>query len=776
MSKHFIIGDSPKRVDALEKATGQAMFTADYKVPGLLHIKVVRSPHPHAKIIRIDTSRAERLPGVRGIVLPEDAPKRRVGVLLNDRYILPCDNIVRYIGEPVVLVAADTPDIAEDGADLVDIEYEKLPAVFDFEEAMKEKPPAVIHAERSRYIYDFHPRYGDLHVPGMPDMPNLQNSAYIRVGDVEKGFNESDVIVESRFEAESEQQCPLETHIAQAWKNANGMLTVRTSHQGYFHLRMHLSRLFDLPTSRVRILGPYLGGGFGSKLGRVFDSIVALAAMKLGRPVQLEYTRKEDLTSGGRNSGLIVLLKSGLKKSGEILALEAKLIIDGGAYGADYMGVIPRTALNCIGILYRIPHLKGDSYAIYTNNPPGCTFRGVEAQNVSWAMEQQMDLCAEKIGMDALDFRLKNFLQDGEENPVGEITESLGIKECLEKTSAWIGWGKKSDAESGWAVGKGLGAGPCLVGLGYSATSKVKVSHEGTLQLYFGSSEMGQGSHTVFAQMAAEEFRISTEQVKVIYGDTDITSWDWDNQGSRTTVSTGHAVVRACRDAKRQVKELAAPKMGLAPEDLEVASGKIYCIDFPSNSISIKDLFATAGFVKGIGEIIGRGEFTSTAPPMDPKTGRFERLAIWSSTAYAAEVAVNLETGEVKIKRLAGASDVGQPINSQMVEQQIDGGMAQGIGFTLTEQLIYDHGKLRNPDLVNYKVPLITDIPTGDNYVRFIVANPHEDGPYGAKGCGEGPLVAISGAIANAVYNAIGKRLYCLPLTREKVLAAISSR
>jgi len=778
MSKFFIIGESPTRVDALEKVTGKAMYTADYWVPGILHLKAVRSPYPHAKILRIDTSKAEGLSGVRGVIKPEDAPDKRTGTLLQDRYLLPRDGIVRFVGEPIVLVVADTLETAEEATELVEIDYEELPTVFDVEQAMTKEPPAILHPDRFNYTYEYHPRYGELRVP---DMPNLQNSAFIRMGDIDKGFKESDLIVENRYQAESVQQCPIETHVIAAWVEADGTLVVRASQQGYYHLRLHLSRLFDIPVSKVRVIGPYLGGGFGSKLSRIPASIVALAALKFKRPVQLEYTREEDLMSGGRNPGIIIILRHGVKKDGTLLALEAKIIVDGGAYGCDLMGVIPRTALNGLGVIYRIPNVKADAYAIYTNHGPACTLRGVEAPHVSWAVEQQMDIIAEKLGIDPIRLRMKNILEEGEENPIGEITESIGVKECLDKVSKWIEWGKKSEAEAeaGWVSGKGVGIGPCLVGLGYSATSKVKVCSDGTLAVYFGSSEMGQGAHTVVAQIAAEEFKVPMSKVKVIYGDTEVTPWDWDNQASRTTVSTGYAVIRACWDAKRQIFELAAPKMGLAPEDLDIADGTIYCKDFPTKSISIRDLFSPAGFVKGLGEILGRGEFTSTSPPMDPETGRFKRLAIWAFAAYGAEVAVNLETGKVKVLRLAGAIDVGQPINSKMCEQQIEGGMGMGVGFTLFEQLVYDHGRLLNPDLVNYKLPTTTDIPTGESYASLLVACPHKDGPYGAKGFGEAPLVATSGAIANAVYNAMGKtlgrRLYYLPLTQERVLSAIKS-
>jgi len=469
------------------------------------------------------------------------------------------------------------------------------------------------------------------------------------------------------------------------------------------------------------------------------------------------------------------MLKHGVKKDGTLLALEATIIVDGGAYGSDMMVFLPRTALNGLAVVYRIPNVKADAFAVYTNHQPGTNLRGVQVPHVSWAIEQQMDIIAEKLDVDPVQLRVKNILEEGEENPAGEITENIQVKECLHKVTTWSGWSKKFEVGAGWVSGRGFGIGPCLVGLGYSAASKVKVCSDGTLQVYFGSGELGQGAQTVVAQIVAEEFKVPVSKVKVIYGDTDITPWDWDNQASRTTVSTGHAVIRACQDAKRQIFELAAPKIGLAPEDLDIADGNIYRKDFPGNLISLNDLFTPLGFIKGIGEILGRGEFTSAAPPMDSKTGRFKRLAIWSFAAYGVEVAVNLETGEIKVLRVIGVLDVGQPINLKMCEQQIEGGIGMGIGFSLFEQLLYDHGNLLNPDLINYKVPLATEIPSGGNCRSLILGSPHKDAPYGAKGVGEAVLVALSGAIANAAYKAIGMRLYCLPMTRERVLSAIKS-
>ena len=596
-------------------------------------------------------------------------------------------------------------------------------------------------------------------------------------GDVNKGFKEADLVVENRYSFEAIQHCPIEPHIVEAWIEVDGSLTIRSSHQGYHFLRRYLSQLFNIPISKVRVLGPYLGGGFGSKIDRSLDLLVALAAIKLRRPVRLAYNRSEEMITAGRRPRTIVYMKRGVKKDGTLLAVEAKIIIDGGAYGHMLMGVIPRTALSVIGPTYRTPNIKVDSYGIYTNNPPCCTMRGVESPEVHFAIEQQMDTIAEKLGIDAVELRQKNIFNEGEINGFGEVVESIGVRECLDKVADWIEWGKKPEAEGNWARGKGIAIGGELCGRGYAATSTVKLLSDGTFEVGFGSSEMGQGANTVVAQIVAEEFGVPISKVKVVYGDTNITPWDWDNHASRTTISTGNAVLRACQDAKRQIFAIASVKMGLTPDDLAISDGKIYWKHWAKESIPIEYLFNSLGYVRGVGQIVGRGDFNSPAPPLvDVKTGQYELFAIWGYGAGAAEVAVNLETGEIKILRMASAMDMGQPINLKMCEQQIEGGIGMGIGTSLYEEQKHVSGVLLNPDLVNYKIPTFAEIPSGENIASFAVKAPHKEGPYGAKGFSEMVLAPIAAAIGNAVYNATGSRVYDGPISRERTLKAIKER
>lgn len=779
MKEFTVIGSSPPRVDALEKVTGKAKFTADYKTQGMLHLKVIGSSCAHARIVQIDTSKAEGLLGVRGFLRPEDVPPKRTGELIHDRYVLPCDGVVRFIGEPILLLAADSADVAEDAADLVEIRYEELPAVFDVDEAMNQHPPVILHPDLRSYYYRPAPRY-----PQMLDLekPNVCNMATLCTGDVEKGFEESDLIIENDYSCFPVAHCPLEPHITEGWMESDGTLTLSLSSQGSHPIIDALSDLYDISPSKVRVLTPYCGGGFGSKAtNQWLQRLVSAAILKFRRPVRLRFTREEEFIIGFRRTSAKVHIKDGVKRDGTLVAREARVVMEAGAYAGAFVPGIPRIAAYTFGVTYRIPNIKVNGYVVYTNNPPATIMRGAGAPQPIWAIEQQMDMIAEKLNIDPVALRKKNILCEGEENAIGEVVESIGAKECLEKVADWIQFDRKPELEGDWVRGKGMSVAGSICGRGYTATSVVKVHSDGVIEVRYGSGEMGQGASTVMAQIAAEELGVPMSQIKVVRGDTATTPWDFVAQSSHITMTTGNAVMLACRDAKRQIFELAAVKMGLSSkdldtEDLEIRNGMIFRKDTPLESIPLTNLFTAQGVVKGIGEILGRSEYTSLALPVDPETGQGEKQAFWSYGAYAAEVGVNLRTGEVRVFKVAGAFDMGQPINVKMCEQQIDGGVGMGIGTAIYEELVFDRGVVRNPNFVTYKIPTFAEIPSGENMASFIVKAPHKDGPYGAKGFGEIVLGAFAPAIGNALYNAIGVRVKDLPLSRERVLKVIKSK
>lgn len=768
MAKLSVVGKSVPRIDALEKVTGKAKFAGDFKVAGMLHVKVLRSPYAHARIVSIDTSKAEKLPGVRAVVTGKDAPDVRIGMVLNDQYVLCRDSIVRSVGESVVAVAADTVEIAEEALDLIDVNYEELPAVFDPEEAMEEDPPTIIHPDLPSYTSPApYIKWGF-----EPGRPNVLYHYTIRNGDVERGFEEADLIVENRFSTCRVVHGQLETHQSIAWVEADGTVVVRTKTQQSSVLQQILARLFSLPVAKMRIIAPYVGGDFGGGSGVLTEPITILLAMKSGRPVKFVYTREEQFVDGRQQVPIIVYIKDGVKKDGTLVARKIRTIQDSGRHSEMALIVARNSAFGAVGT-YRIPNFRLDNYAVYTNNPLTGVYRGLGAPQMIWAIEQQMDIIAEKLGIDPIEIRKKNILREGDRDVLGQITYSIGVEECLDKVAEWIEWSKKPAQKEGpWRKGKGIAIGQKYTMAGTSSVAVVKVHPDETIEVRHGTDELGQGSNTVIAQIAAEEFGVTLDHVNVVRGDTAFCPYDFGAVSSRATFHVGNAVIRACRDAKRQILEMAAGKLGVLAADLEIREGKILVTRWPGKWIKIGDLFNVEGVPISGGEILGRGSFYSPMILEDRETGGSERmLTYFTHVAHAVEVEVNVETGEVKVLRVAGAFDA-KPINPKLVEQQIEGGIGQGISLVY-EQVALENGVVINPNFVDYKMATMTSLPSNENSAPIIVPTPHRDGPFGAKGVGEAGLVPIAPAISNAVYNATGLRIKDLPILREKVVQGI---
>ncbi|MBI2910038.1 MAG: molybdopterin-dependent oxidoreductase [Chloroflexi bacterium] len=780
---YSIVGKNVARLDALEKVTGRAVYAIDLKLPRTLHGKVLRSPYAHARILRIDTSRAESLPGVKAVITRENTPERRDGVVILDQHILAL-HVVRYVGEPVAAVAAEAPEVAEEALDLIDVEYEELPAVFDAEEVMGPNPRAVIHPYRASYEQET--PLGGRPIPFDPRHPNVFNHFEMHAGDVAKGFREADLVLENRFTKAKVQHCQMEPHTAIAQVDPDGRITVWTGRQGIHRTRGHLAAWLGIPPSQVRVISPYVGGGFGGKEVFAHEFLAVLLAQKTGRPVRISLTREEVFTGTVTDVQSTIWIKDGVRKDGTVVAREIKIILKGGAY-AD---LIPMTVRGCtfaaVGS-YRIPNLKIDSYGVYTNEPAAGPFRGVAVPHVVWAAESQMDILAEKLGMDPVEIRRRNLLCEGDKNAHGEIVHSTAARECLERVAQFIEWGERLQQGPGpWRRGKGIAVGN-KHGLAPAACSAiVKVNDDGSIEVRHGADEIGQGANTVLAQIAAEEFRIPLENVKVTFGDTAFAPYDLGSTGSKTTYHTGNAVRLACQDAKCQMFELASGKLEVPVSELETSGGRIHLAGYPDTGIAIADLFvhdrARGKYLPEVGEILGKATWVQPGTPMDPITGQISpELAsegrrvnsFYIHGAQAAEVAVNEETGEVKVLRLASAFDMGQPINPKLCEGQMEGGAGMGIGGALYEELVLENGAALNPTLMDYRLPTTTEMPKQDDFDSFIEAAPHKDGPFGAKGLGEGPIAPTSAAIANAVYDAVGVRITDLPITREKVWRAL---
>jgi len=784
MAEYSIVGKSVPRLDGPEKVMGKAKFATEEGIglPGMLYGKVLHSPYAHARILSIDTTRAERLPGVVTVLTSKDVPPVRVGTyFLHDRYLF-CRHTVRFIGDPVAAVAADTVDIAEEALDLIKIEYEELPAVFDPEEAMRPDCPAVIHPGLRNYDRPTYKYLGD-DLPG----PNVHTYFKIRKGNVDDGFSKADLIVENRFAAKRVVQGMLEPYNAVVSMGSDGILTVwACAHCMYNRIQYIVSKYLEMPRSKIRVRSSYVGGNFGS--GERASRYAAVLAIKTGKPVKVVFTREEVFIDGFNRLPQIIYIKDGVKNDGTLVAREVRVIANSGAY-TDYTPLVLRNGMFCFS-MYRVPNFKLDAYCVFTNEPTSGAMRGLGNEQPINAMEQQMDIIAEKLGMDAVEIRHKNLIKEGEEDIRGEITHSIGVADCLDKVAQWIGWGKPSEepVAGNWKTGKGLALGNKYSQIDTAAAAYVKVHMDGTVELRHGSDEVGQGCNTVLAQIVAEQFQVPMDKVRVTWGDTDLTAYDFGAGSSGTTFKTGNALVRACEDAKRQMFALAAPRLGTDPADLETRDGKIYVRYSPEREIPISELFipSTPGAMGTLmlstclpygAEIIGKGTWFGKPSAEDPATGQGRKLtAFYGYTAQAAEVAVDMETGMVKVLRFASAFDMGQPINPKLCEGQMEGGMVMGIGSALWEQLVMDKGRVLNPNFLDYQMPLMVNIPSGNNAVSFIAGVPHREGPYGAKGVGEAAMTAATPAIANAVYNAVGVRIGQTPFTPEDIYRALQAK
>ncbi|MFC2013900.1 xanthine dehydrogenase family protein molybdopterin-binding subunit [Chloroflexota bacterium] len=778
MSQEYsVVGKSVPRVDAIEKVTGKARYAADFKMPGLCYAKLLSSPYPHARILHIDTSRAEKLLGVRAMVTGQDTLNTMCGGLYIDQYIIARD-VVRCVGEPVAAVVAETEDIARDAVELIDVDYEVLPAVFDMEEAMKPDCPVNIHPDVLQYLRIPNPR--DRWHACPEGRHNVFQYWQGIAGDVEKGFKEADLIVENKFYTPRANIASIETHVADAWLEPDGGVTLRLKKQTLHIPKMAISKAFGIPLSKVRFIVPYVGGGFGTTDAEWPESIAVMLAIRSRRPVRLIFDRTEQFAVTPNKPARITYIKDGLKRDGTIIAREIKCISDYGAYSGAYNTyMFVAASMGGAYALYRIPNFKGQSYGVYTNLFPCSAFRGVGNPEMQWAIEQQMDIIADKVVMDPVELRRKHILKEGERQCLGQVTHSIGAEECMDKVAQWLEWDKPPEVNTGpWRRGKGISLCSHFSPTDMPSNATVKIHIDGTIEVRHSACEIGQGCDTVLSQIAAEEFGTSMEQIKIVARDTAFTPFEYMTAASRITFNAGNSVIQACRDAKRQLFELAAPRLEVSPESLETKKGRVYLKENPEKSINISDLFLPMGFADVLGgEIVGRGTFHYLGVLPDMETGQSEKL--WAFHCYgshAVQVAVNVDTGEVKVEKAGACIDMGQPINPKMCEQQIEGGIGQGIGHSIYEETVLEEGMVVNPSFVDYKLPTMMEMPDGKNIQALITAAPHNDGPYKAKGFGEGALAPFYAALGNAFCNATGVRIKDMPLTREKVLKALKEK
>lgn len=753
MSELNVVGRRSPMLDAWEKATGKAKYTDDLSMPGMLFGKILRSPLPHAKILRVDLTEALRVPGVKDAISGKDIPKRKYGIVpkAKDEYALAIDK-VRYIGDEVAAVVATSLEAAEDALSKIKVEYEELPAVFDPLEAMKPGAP-VIHE----------------------DVPN-NVSATIRkeFGNVAKAFEESDFLFEDNFETQPVNHCPLEPQAALAVVDHQGKVTLWSSTQIPFFLRRNLATTLDIPESKVRIIKPKVGGGFGQKIDLYAkDFCAAFFAIRTGRPVKFVYDREEVFTCTRQRHPMYIYLKTGMKKDGTILAQQFRVVADGGAYNSTAPLMI---TLACFFIMlpYRIENLLFEGYHVYTNKPVGGAMRGHGIPQVRFAVESQLDIIAERMGVDPLELRLKNAFQAGEPHPAKLLVQSCGFSETLKKAAEAIGWKEKRGR---LPFGRGVGLAGASFPSGVSNMSHissgaiVKIERDGSVTLLTGAADIGQGAETVISQIVAEELGVELEDIRITAADTEITPLDPGTFGSGVTLRAGNAARMAARVAKEKLLEAIAEKMEVAPSELEMKNRRIFLKERPDQGFSFLEAIKIYQYSDRPMPIIGRGSYFP--PAKEPTTllredGNFSPA--YSFMTQAAEVEVDPKTGRVKVLKMVTAHDCGKAINPMLVEGQLEGSVVGGMGQALYENVITEKGQVLNPSFLDYGIPTAMEIP----YIESIEVETNDpEGPFGAKESGEGTQLSPAPAIVNAIYDAIGIRFKSLPVTPDKVLEAL---
>jgi xanthine dehydrogenase molybdenum-binding subunit len=748
-----VIGESVRRPDMPGKVTGAARYAGDLSLPGMLHAKIKRSTIAHANIKRIDTAKALAFPGVQAVlthlnvpcVLHYGSPQPRAVSLARDQYIL--DSKVRYWGEGVAAVAAVSEEIAEEALDLIEVEYEELPAALTVEQALAADAPLI------------HPSKNNLVAPPV----------VVKRGDIDRGFAQADLIIEGTFELGRPTPAYMEPNVCVCqWDEDGDMsakLTVWISTQTPFMVRGILAEVLGVPLSKVRVLVDHMGGGFGAKQD-LFQTefLCALLAKETRRPVRLEFTRKETFLGGRSRHPGTVWLKQGFRKDGTITARQARVTFNSGAYGSHGPGVtaVGTTALTS---LYRCDNVHLEGRCVYTNTPIAGAYRGYGVVQTYYALDIQMDEAAEKLGIDPAELKLRNAVREGDIAPSGHPIVGHGLEDCIRRGMQEANWSRKKPAgknhlRRGWGMGCEMHGSSAYPGIKEQGNATVRMNEDGSVQLFTGTTGLGTGAHTALAQVVAEELGVRFEDVSVVHGDTDVVPWDIGAFASHTTYMGGRAAQMAAEQVKKQLLERAAEELEAAAADLEVRAGMI-SVKGADRRISVRDAISPK---KGIpsAHIIASATYKPTKS--------------YSFAAHFVEVQVDIQTGQIDVLQVIPVHEIGKVIHPVAAQGQIEGGIQQGIGHTLTEDHAVDlqTGRSLNAGFVDYKMPLSMDMPP----IRTILLEtaPDPGGPFGAKGVGEDPIIAIGPAIANAVYDAIGVRFRHYPITPEQVLAGLKSK
>ncbi|MFB3883964.1 MAG: xanthine dehydrogenase family protein molybdopterin-binding subunit [Thermodesulfobacteriota bacterium] len=760
MQQLRIIGKPIPRHDALEKALGSTSYAADFCVAGMLYGKVLRSQYPSARILSVDTSKAERLPGVKAVLTSKDVPRNEtvtrfgqthaVGGGFEGLYRVLADKKVRFMGEAVALIAAETEEIAERALKLIKVDYEPLPGVFDPIEAMKRDAPQVEDGKS-----------------------NIVTHYEVIKGDVNDGFSDADVVVKNTYRVPFVDHAYIEPESGVAWIDENGVITIRVSTQVIEHFRT-VADVLGLPHNRVRVIGTYVGGGFGGKEDITVETFLALLTSKTGKPVKLTYSREESIVCHGKRHPYVMEYKTGAKRDGRLTALEARIVSDAGAYVYLSPWVLLYSMVDAAGP-YRIPHVKVDGYTVLTNNTFASANRGFGAPQVCFAYESQMDQLAERLEISPLELRKMNYLEKGETLATGQVLEHhVALKETTEK--AFRALGEKTKEKKHVRIGRGIASGMTSYGrmvfLHDTSRSYVSVEMDGSVTIRAGVQDIGGGQASSLCHIVSEILGVPLEDIKVYIADTALTPLSGTTTATRQLYMSGNATLMAAQEVRKTLLKKASEMMGIGPDRLDLVDREIMDRQGSRKGVSLAEVVKACA-----SEGLPLYHVALFKAPFRNLT-RYERIEgdvfpDFTFGTHGAEVSVDEETGRIDVLKLVSCFDVGRAINRSSVEGQLEGGAVYGLGYALTEEVILERGVTLSPSFSEYLIPTSMD---GPDVQTILIESGDGVGPFGAKGVGEPSVCSVAPAIANAVYDAIGVRIFELPLTPERIVKALKEK
>ena len=754
------VGQPLAQLEGDEKVAGRALYIADLHRTGVLHGALVQSPHAHALIRGYDVAAARALPGVCAVVTGADLdPKHRMGAFVKDEPAF-AHGKVRYVGEIVAAVAADTEVIARAAARLVRVDYEVLPSVVDPAAALEPGAP-LVHDNAASYIKVFD--------AGTKD--NVCSRTEFRTGDADAAWSQCDVVVENTYTTQAQAHLSLEPCGALAEIDAAGRVTLWSANQSVFRVQASVCESLGLPMTKLRCLTPRVGAGFGNKMEAHVQPAVVLLAMKTGRSVKLILSREEDFETVRARHPFRIRVKTGATADGTLVAREIELLLDGGAYGDDSPGVLGYALLMQCGP-YRIPHVLAHGRVAYTNKLRFGAFRGFGVPQVTFATESQLDEIAARVGIDPIALRRKNMLVPGDPWFGGQAIRSNGLAECVDTVERESGWKERPKA---MRRGRGVALSAHVSGL-LASGAIVRMLEDGSILLNTGAVDIGQGSNTVLTQICAESLKVPVDQVAIASPDTDGSPYNWGTTASRVTYVAGRSVVGAAAEVEKKLKEHAGEMLECSIDDLELLpGGRVAIKGVEDRAVTFAQISGRAHWAAG-GPIIGTHSWVFDQKTFDPKRAvalglPFAAIGIFSFNAVVAEVEVDEATGKVRVVGAWSACDIGRAINPLMASGQVEGAFVQGMGFALTEEMVWDGARLANPSLMDYKIPTFAELP--ETLRAYLIESDEPSGPFGAKSVGELGINGVAAAIANAVADATGLRLRDLPLTGERVLRGL---